>query len=176
MNSLTRNLRRISKRLSCSLIMGALLSAGATVTPSFGVGAHAKDFGAHCARVGDDDALTPLPRNLVAEARRLFELSADATDAYIRKSTFARCMGGKAWLCNVGANLVCGKANASRVSSAVSDYCRQNPGSGSVPMYVTGHDTIYAWECVGNEARVTDQMTTVDARGFIAENWKPLDR
>ena len=88
MNSLTRNLRRISKRLSCSLIMGALLSAGATVTPSFGVGAHAKDFGAHCARVGDDDALTPLPRNDLCMGVRRKRSASHGSDDDGRRARF----------------------------------------------------------------------------------------
>lgn len=39
----------------------------------------------------------------------------------------------------------------------------------------TGHATIYEWNCVGQEARIARQSTQVDARGFIAENWKPLE-
>jgi hypothetical protein len=83
-------------------------------------------------------------------------------------------MQNKVWLCNYGANLVCGKANTSRKSKGAAEFCRQNPGSDVVPMAATGHDTIYDWTCVGNEAHVSGKIAEVDPRGFIAGNWKPL--
>jgi hypothetical protein len=76
--------------------------------------------------------------------------------------------------CNYGANLVCGKANVSREPAGATAFCKENPGSDSVPMAATGHDTIYSWECAGNKARISGQTLTVDPRGFIAENWKRI--
>jgi hypothetical protein len=40
-------------------------------------------------------------------------------------------------------------------------------------MYVTGHDTIYEWRCVEGQVAATKVMT-VDAQGYVANNWKPL--
>jgi hypothetical protein len=83
-------------------------------------------------------------------------------------------MSSKVWLCNYGANLICGKANASHVSAGATAFCKENPGSDSVPMAATGHDTIYQWECLGKEPHITGQIEKIDPRGFIAENWKQL--
>lgn len=137
--------------------------------------AHAQGVAARCAKAGDDDKLTPIPAALVPQARQLFGFSPQTPNAVIRKGTSYRCMGGKAWLCNVGANLVCGKANAAQSLPGATAFCKQNPGADVVPMAATGHDTIYEWKCVGSNARIARQVVNVDSRGFIAENWKPLD-
>ena len=137
--------------------------------------AHAQDLAARCAKVGDDDKATPIAAALVPQARRLFGFSKETPNAFIRNGTSYRCMGGKPWLCNVGANLVCGKANASKSLPGAAAFCKDNPGSDMIPMAATGHDTIYEWKCVGPNAQVARQILEVDQRGFIAENWKPLD-
>jgi len=149
-----------------------LLIAAATAAPSL---AHAENLVARCAKVGDDDKTKPIPATLVPKARELFGFSPQTPNAIIRKGTSYRCMGGKAWLCNVGANLVCGKANASQRLPGAAAFCKDNPGSDMIPMAATGHDTIYEWKCVGPNAQIVRQVAEVDPRGFIAENWKPLD-
>jgi hypothetical protein len=70
----------------------------------------------------------PIPITLTPVARELFSFSADAPDKYVQKSSSFRCMGGNVWLCNTGANLVCGKANTSRSSAGASDFCQQTFG------------------------------------------------
>jgi hypothetical protein len=84
-----------------------------------------------------------------------------------------RCVGPQLLACWVGANLNCGKADARRRHPAAVAYCRINPSGTTVPMYVTGHDTIYEWRCVEGRAVATKVMT-VDAQGYVANNWKPL--
>lgn len=148
--------------------------AGALMTSSTGT-ARAQDVQSLCARVTDDDRVRPIPAALVPAARRLFSFSADTPGGYVRKSTTFRCMEGKVWLCNYGANLVCEKADARRTSAGAADYCKENPGTDVVPMAATGHDTIYEWTCAGNKAVISKQIETVDPRGFMAGNWKPLD-
>lgn len=148
--------------------------AGATTISPMGM-ARAQDVPALCTRVTNDDRVRPIPITLVPAARRLFSFSADAPDKYIQKSTSFRCMAGKVWLCNTGANLVCGKADTSRTSAGAADFCKQNPGSDVVPMAATGHDTIYEWKCVGTKAVISKQVETVDPRGFLTENWKQLE-
>jgi len=128
---------------------------------------------AHCARVGDDDRTRPLRSELVADARRLFEIGPDLSAAFVATSTVTRCMNGKVWLCYVGANLACGKADVSYSASAAA-FCRQNPNSASVPMSATGHATVYSWKCIGTKATIDQQFERVDPRGFVAENWKEL--
>jgi hypothetical protein len=144
------------------------------VAALLGTPAAAQDIRSRCDRVGDDDSLRPMPAKLVLQARRLFGFSPETPDATIKKSTRYRCMGGKVWLCNHGANLVCDKANVSRSSPGAAEFCKENPSSDFVPMVATGHDTIYAWKCVRREARISGQIGTVERRGFNAENWKPL--
>ena len=137
--------------------------------------ASAQDVRAYCSRVGNDDRVQPVPDNVIPVARRIFDIPAGVLESYVQASTSVRCMNGMAWLCNYGANLVCEKADVSRKSSGAEKFCRQNPDSIGVPMSATGHATIYEWKCVGREPRIIRQATPVDARGFIAENWKPLD-
>lgn len=147
---------------------------GAMTISSMGT-ARAEEAKPLCARVTDDDRVRPLPVTLVPAARQLFSFSADTPGGYVRKSTSFRCMKGKVWLCNTGANLVCGKANIRRTPAGAADFCKQNPGSDVVPMAATGHDTVYEWRCAGKKAVISKQVETVDRRGFISENWRQLD-
>ena len=133
----------------------------------------AEDLRAYCARVDNDDRTKPIPRRLVSQALRLFYLK-PVDPQQVEKSTVYRCMGGAVWLCNYGANLSCAKADVSRVSRGAESYCREYPGSPVVPMTATGRDTIYSWECVGKEPRIT-ASEKVDERGFFGNQWKRLD-
>lgn len=157
-------------------IQAAFLAATVGAVTILAVGtARSQDAKSICARVTNDDRVRRLPITLVPAARQLFGFSADTPSGYVRKGTSFRCMNGKVFLCNTGANLVCGKANTSRTSAGAEDFCKQNPGSDVVPMAATGHDTVYEWKCVGNKAVISKQAETVDPRGFITENWKQLD-
>jgi hypothetical protein len=117
-----------------------------------------------------DDTPKPLPAQLVARARRVFELN--MPDGLIQKTTVYRCMDGKTLLCATGANLACGKANVSRDPPGVTAWCRDHKQSDSIPMFVTGHDTINRWRCSGGRPLIDAPAEAVDARGFIARNWK----
>jgi len=155
-------------------VVSGFLLAGVLVTTMPCVSAYAEDAKARCVRTGDDDQVRPLPGSLILAARRMFEIPAATADADVRTTTAFRCMKGAVWLCSYGANLVCDKADASRVSPGADQFCKQNPGSTSIPMSATGHATVYDWTCAGTQARVVRQVTDVDARGFIAGNWKQL--
>lgn len=153
-----------------------VLAAAAGALTLFALGAaRAQDVPALCARVTNDDRVRPIPITLVPKARELFTFSSQAANAYVQKSTFFRCMDGKVWLCNTGANLVCGKADTSRTSAGASAFCKDNPGSDVVPMAATGHDTIYEWKCDGKKAVIAKEAVPVDSRGFLSDNWKPLN-
>jgi len=95
-----------------------------------------------------------------------------------QKSTFWRCMGGQVYACNVGANLPCqSKANTNKTATAeMGDFCKANPDSDFIPMAVTGHDTIYSWHCVKDAPEVQEQISEVDASGFLANIWYPLQQ
>ncbi len=150
-----------------------IAAAGAWFPPQSGL-AQAQDVRAFCRRAGDDDRLRMIPSALISEARQLFGFSAGAPAAWIQKSTSFRCMAAQVWLCNYGANLVCGRANARRSSPGARKFCEENPGADAVPMTATGHDTIYEWKCAGKTAQISRQIETADPRGFIAGNWKRL--
>jgi hypothetical protein len=87
---------------------------------------------------------------------------------------FVRCVGPKLLACVIGANLHCGKADARSALPGATAYCRQNPSADFIPMYATGHATIYAWRCAGGRAVPGKIVATVDAKGYIARNWKEV--
>jgi hypothetical protein len=117
-----------------------------------------------------DDRLIPLPTALAARARALFQL--DMPDDLIRKTTVYRCMDGRTLLCTTGANLACGKANTSRRLPGAADWCRVHRDTDFIPMFVTGHDTIYRWACAAGSPSIAATVQPVDARGFLSRNWK----
>jgi hypothetical protein len=123
---------------------------------------------------GDDAALQPLPAALVPEVQRVFGLQNEDA-GWARKSTVIRCMGGKTWACNYGANLPCGKANTSSAMPAGDDWCKQNPNSDFIPAYITGHDSIRQWRCVDGAPAATGAPAEVDAQGFLVAYWKVLN-
>jgi len=84
---------------------------------------------------------------------------------------FVRCVGPRLLASSVGANLNCGKADTRQSRPEVAEYCHEHPGAVTVPMFVTGHSTIYWWKCLGDKP-VAHEAFAVDAQGFIANNWK----
>ena len=137
---------------------------------------HAQDINAYCTNVEDDDQVKEIPPEYVGVARQIFGILTEDDDKNVRESTVYRCMHGRTWLCNYGANgLFCVKADVSRTSKGADAYCKDFPGSNLVPMAATGHATSYSWRCVGKKARVTNSEK-VDPRGFIANQWEPLAR
>ncbi len=110
----------------------------------------------------------PIPAGLVAPAIRLFDLQGEA-----QESTVYRCMSGAIWLCNHGANLTCAKADARLTIPSVTAFCKQNPNEEFVPMVVTGHGVNHSWGCVRGKAMVKE-TEELDARGFIANQWRRL--
>jgi hypothetical protein len=139
----------------------------------FAAAARAETPAQACARAGTEDATHPIPAALVPAAQRLFGITAPAEA--VERLTLYRCMEGKVMLCTLGANLPCGKANRARSLPGASQFCRQTPGADVIPAFATGHDTIYRWRCQGSEAVAGEPVEALDARGFIARYWKPLD-
>jgi hypothetical protein len=137
--------------------------------------ARAQDLSAHCASVGNDDRVQPIPAELVPATRQALGLGSAEPDASLQASTVFRCMSGKVWLCNHGANLTCAKGDVHRVSKGATAWCKDHPGADVVPMVATGHTTIHTWTCVGSVARIK-QSGKLDARGFIANQWAPLEK
>lgn len=128
---------------------------------------------AFCQRVGTDDAAKAIPEDLVPSVNAAFGTQLPARIAV--DTTVFRCAGGRVMVCTAGANLPCGKANTNRTPNrGVVQWCRDNPAATFVPAVASGHDTIYEWACRGGSPRIVRQMVDVDARGFIAQFWKPL--
>jgi hypothetical protein len=111
------------------------------------------------------------PASLAPAIRRAFGLASD----FPVSGAYFRCSGGRTLACVVGANLPCFKASKARSLPGATQYCRENPGSDFIPMAATGHDTIYAWKCVGKTARAGKQVAPLDGEGYFAENWKKVE-
>ncbi len=150
-------------------------SIGVITTLAAALSAHAASPAALCARLGTSDRLRALPVALVPAAVRIFRLGAMPA-AQVERSTVFRCFDHRVLLCNEGANLSCGKANGRRDLPAASAWCARHPGSSFIPMYLTGHDTIYAWRCAGARAATGAPRWRVDARGFIASHWRRMGK
>ena len=146
-------LRCLSRRFAAAVV--ALVAAGPNAMSAN-----------YCAR---HPGLAPVPPGLQAEAARAFGIPRQAA-----RGAMVRCVGQKLLACSIGANLNCGKANLERSLPAASAYCRANPDTDFIPMFVTGHDTIYDWRCVNGEAVAGKALVTVDPQGFVAENWKEI--
>ena len=127
-----------------------------------------------CRKLGTDDRLRPIPQSLVPAARRLFGLHAMPA-IWVRRSTLFRCFERQVLVCNLGANIPCGKADTRRDLPAADRWCAGHPGSSFIPMAVTGHDTIFRWHCAGTRAAASGPPLKRDPRGFIAHLWKRVD-
>jgi hypothetical protein len=127
---------------------------------------------ATCAVGAGSRAPVPVPKNLEADVARTFGLPVDV----VRRGAFVRCAGNRLLACSVGANLNCGKVNTRRSLPGATEFCRANPDADNIPMFATGHDTIYAWRCAGRRAVATKAVVVVDRYGYDAANWKEVDR
>jgi hypothetical protein len=94
-----------------------------------------------------------------------------------KKTTIWRCMDKQVYACNFGANLPCdSKANIDKTSTqAMADFCKANANSDFIPAAITGHDTIYSWHCVKDAPEMLEQISQVDAAGYIANIWYKLE-
>jgi hypothetical protein len=125
---------------------------------------------AYCAvGAGPRDAVQ-VPQELEADVAKTFNITVDMA----RQAAQVRCVGTKLLACWIGANLNCGKVDTRRSLPGATAFCRANPDAGNVPMFATGHATIYAWRCVGTRAVAGKTLIAVDAQGYAAANWKEL--
>lgn len=139
---------------------------------------------AYCAAVGTVDAPDErytgekMPDAIIEGFKKAVDLenSTMPVDMF-KKATVWRCMDSKVYACNFGANLPCvSKANTSKTpTQQMNDFCKANPNAEFIPMSETGHDTIYSWRCASQTAEVLDQIAEVDAAGYIANIWYPIE-
>jgi len=136
---------------------------------------------AYCAAVGTIDAPDarytgePMPDVIGEGLRDAFSAPGTSLDVFLRGS-YWRCMDGKVYACNVGANLPCtSKANLSQEpSEGMAEFCETNANSDYIPAYVTGRSTVYNWRCDETTPVVADQMTDVDSQGFLNFVWHEI--
>jgi hypothetical protein len=159
--------RRLFAGFALTLLV--LASFRLTARPAAAAPAVYESPRAYCARIGNDDTLRSPPRSLASAIRRLFNVHGP----YMLKSSYYRCAGGAVLVCWVGANLPCGKANTSKTLPAAAQWCATHANS-VIPMYVTGHDTLYSWRCTDGKAVAGAPVGKLDARGFFPDNWKKL--
>jgi hypothetical protein len=143
----------------------AFIVAAAAVTPARAA-SHQHAF---CANP-DHASPVKVPADLVTSVAEAFEID----EATARNGAFVRCAGDKLLACFVGANLNCFKADTRRTLPGATTWCRDNPGSPSIPMSATGHATIYEWSCNGRRAVAGKVVMAVDAQGYAARNWKEI--
>ncbi len=135
--------------------------------------AHAETPASFCQRVGTEDTARPIPEALVPQVNRLFDMRLSVPEA--TATTVFRCAERHVLVCTAGANLPCGKANASRSPNAgMLQWCHDDRDAAFIPAAATGHDTIYEWRCRAGSPVIARQALHVDPRGFVAEFWKPL--
>lgn len=134
---------------------------------------------AYCRAVGTID--TPgkeytgpaVPESIAVALRKAWGSPESAPLDTFMRGTFWRCMDGKVYACNVGANLPCDeKADVSKEpTQGMKDYCKENAGSDFIPMYVTGHSTIYEWKCDGTTPVAGKAFAEVDKQGYQKGIW-----
>jgi hypothetical protein len=138
------------------------------------------DLAAQCALVRNDDTVRrynpSLRAGLVRAYARLFpDAPKPPPEAQLKNSANIRCMNGRLFACFTGANLPCGKMNAARNNPGADEYCHANADTGVVPAFATGHDTIWSYRCSGGRAVIVGPTFALDAGGFAARLWAPLD-
>lgn len=101
---------------------------------------------------------------LAAVARPAIGRLFDVNGPYVLKSNYYRCAGGAVLVCWVGAKLLYGKANTSKTLPAA-QWCATHANSDFIPMYVTGHDTLYSRRGAGGKAAAGAPVGKLDARG-----------
>jgi hypothetical protein len=141
------SVRRSATRAAVTIALVATTMTGpATTEPRF------EDPFAYCAAVGTIDAPDAryagptMPDAVARGLKAAFDMPESAPLEPFRDRSTWRCMAGKVYACTAGANLPCGeKADTSRSpTSAMTAFCRDNPGSDAIPMVVTGRATVYA--------------------------------
>ncbi len=151
------------KQSALVALVGLVALACTAVAPP----AFAGDSVAYCAD-GRHHVASAVPVTLRPNVAKAFGISLEMA----REEAVVRCVDGKLMACWVGANLDCGRANPHRSLLGANAYCRDHPGSDSIPMVATGHDTIYDWRCEGRRAVAGKANRAVDAAGYIADNWR----
>ena len=119
------------------------------------------------------------PPGVLAGLARMMTPNAATTATHsktFQAGTFWRCSKGEVYACNAGANLPCNSpANTNRTpTNGEKKYCAENHDADFIPMYMTGHDTVYNWSCQGDKPVAGKQIVKVDSQGYLADIWYRL--
>ncbi len=138
----------------------------------------------YCSTVGNID--TPdarytgpkMPDAVVKGLIKAMKMPAGAPVDEFARLTKWRCMGGKVYACNIGANIPCDeKADTNRTpTAAMNEFCTANPTSSAIPAVVTGRATVYDWKCASGKPAIAKELTQPDARGFLAMFWYEIGK
>ena len=136
---------------------------------------------AYCAAAGTIDAPgegytgEDVPDVIAEGIRAAFDAEDVDLETY-RRGTVWRCVDGKVYACNVGANIPClAKADESQEpAQPMIDYCQDNADSDFIPAVVTGRSTVYEWACDDTTPVIVDQFTEVDSQGYLEFAWHEL--
>lgn len=138
-----------------------------------------KDPFAYCAAVGTIDtpdsryAGPKMPEAIMSGLKKAFGAPESAPPDVFERGTYWRCMDGKVYACNVGANLPCTeKADTSRMpNQGMKEWCKSNPDSDFIPAYASGRSTVYEWRCTAGEPEIVKEINKPDAAGYISNIW-----
>lgn len=169
------------------LIIPAVLLLAASCTAedkSPGAGKTFDNPFAYCEAVGTVDSPGAdytgpgVPESIAKGLKKAFGSPESTPLDTFMKGTYWRCMDGNVYACNVGANLPCeSKADVGKEpTEGMDEYCKENAGSDFIPMYVTGHSTVYDWKCDGATPVAGKQLTEVDAQGYQKNIWYEISR
>jgi hypothetical protein len=133
----------------------------------------------HCAEVRNDDAVQgydpALKSGLLKAYARLFPQARIPDERMLQAEAHTRCMGGKLLACFTGANLPCEKLDTEPENAGAATFCAGNPDAAIVPAYAAGHDSAWSFHCVHGQPAVSGEAFHLDARGFAASLWAPVN-
>ncbi len=126
---------------------------------------------------GSDYTGAEVPESIADGLKKAFGAPESSTLDDFKRGTYWRCMDGKVYACNVGANLPCyEKANLDKTpNEGMVNYCKENPGSDFIPMSATGHSTVYDWKCDGTTPVAGKQFAEVDSQGYQKDIWYEIN-
>lgn len=127
---------------------------------------------------GADYTGPAVPESIAKGLKKAFGSPESTPLDIFTNGTYWRCMDGKVYACNVGANLPCeSKADVNKEpTQGMKDYCKDNAGSDFIPMYVTGHSTVYEWTCDGTTPTAGKQFSEVDSQGYQKNIWYEISQ
>jgi hypothetical protein len=116
---------------------------------------------------------TKVPEMIARGLQKAFGIAPDTPLDVFGRGTYWRCMDGKVYACNVGANLPCEeKADTSRKpSDGIINFCNSNPDAEVIPAYVIGRAAVYEWRCRGTEPIIVRQTAQPNSAGYISNIW-----